>query len=618
MPRQHWKRAITRTIASFVTVGTLVTPLAIAQDADSILSVPAGLRTTSVSDAGPIQYLRYAHFTIPFDVDQSGRAPSEVHLWVSPDAGRSWLKHGSATPDKRSFEFHAAAEGEYLFAVQTRDGRGDSALAAAPLMRVVIDTSKPQLQLHADANSSGRLVINYAIGERFLAEDSVRLAYSVDGKGQWEEIRTGNLERSVNGWVGSCEIEMPRAHDIELKLVASDMAQNLAETRARFNAPRTAAANSGLQLASQRGDHKDQNGLIIGGSNTAPSTTQAVPGTAVTTSRRSIPSRPGESLATTSGGVPWNPNANAVELSPRSSAGWSSPPVSPSTATGRTVSVQPEGQGSGKLSAPGPQIGMEPSGTFAEPLASNTAPLVRAAPNVGYEELPVPAEASEPRAIEVQAAPHNANDAYHSRSRSFSLDYSVDSLRGMAVSEIELWGTEDRGHTWQKWGSDPDRESPFDVQVAADGSFGFRMVIIGTNGLVSNRPHDGDAADMLIHVDTEMPRAKITRALYGEGAEAGMLVIDYNCEDSNLHDRPVTLSYSERPAGPWITIASGQPNTGSYSWKAAPGLPQQVFVRIQAVDRAGNTAEHCLELPVNLGGLTPRGRIQGFRPIDPQ
>ncbi len=63
---------------------------------------------------------------------------------------------------------------------------------------------------------------------------------------------------------------------------------------------------------------------------------------------------------------------------------------------------------------------------------------------------------------------------------------------------------------------------------------------------------------------------------------------------------------------------SGLRNTGIYLWKADPSLPQQVYLRIQAVDRAGNVQEHRLDLPINLRGLTPRGRIQGFRPIDPK
>jgi hypothetical protein len=205
--------------------------------------------------------------------------------------------------------------------------------------------------------------------------------------------------------------------------------------------------------------------------------------------------------------------------------------------------------------------------------------------------------------------------AFHCKSRSFSLDYSLNAAAGSALADVELWGTEDGGSTWQKWGSDPDRQSPFDVQVANDGLFGFRMVIVSQNGKVSNRPKNGDSADAWINVDMTPPNAKITRAVYGDGHEAGMLVIDYTCTDDNLHERPITLSYSETQSGPWVTVATGLKNTGIYLWKADSNLPENIFLRLESVDKAGNVGTHALDLPINVQGLSPRGRIQGFRPI---
>ena len=205
--------------------------------------------------------------------------------------------------------------------------------------------------------------------------------------------------------------------------------------------------------------------------------------------------------------------------------------------------------------------------------------------------------------------------AFHCSSRSFSLDYSLNAAAGSALADVELWGTEDGGSTWQKWGSDPDRQSPFDVQVANDGLFGFRMVIVSQNGKVSNKPKNGDSADAWINVDIGKPSTKITRAVYGDGHEAGMLVIDYTCSDDNLHDRPITLSYSETQSGPWVTVASGLKNTGIYLWKADSNLPENIFLKLEAVDKAGNVGVHTLDLPINVQGLSPRGRIQGFRPI---
>ena len=235
----------------------------------------------------------------------------------------------------------------------------------------------------------------------------------------------------------------------------------------------------------------------------------------------------------------------------------------------------------------------------AEPLANRSTPS--STQNLGTFES------------DVDRSP--VGQAFHCSSRSFSLDYSLNAAAGSALADVELWGTEDGGSTWQKWGSDPDRQSPFDVQVANDGLFGFRMVIVSQNGKVSNKPKNGDSADAWINVDMGKPSTKITRAVYGDGHEAGMLVIDYTCSDDNLHDRPITLSYSETQNGPWVTVASGLKNTGIYLWKADSNLPENIFLKLEAVDKAGNVGVHTLDLPINVQGLSPRGRIQGFRPI---
>jgi hypothetical protein len=201
----------------------------------------------------------------------------------------------------------------------------------------------------------------------------------------------------------------------------------------------------------------------------------------------------------------------------------------------------------------------------------------------------------------------------YSSSKTFSLDYSIDNDSDAQVASVELWGTTDEGRNWQMWGKDPDRTSPFDIQVETEGLFGFRMIIVGANGLASNRPRNGDNADAWIMVDTQMPSAKILSALYGKGSEAGSLVIEYHASDSHFGERPITLSYSEAPTGPWTTIASGVRNNGRYAWPADPSLPTAIFLRLEAHDAAGNVAEHRFENRIEVEGLAPRGKIQGFR-----
>jgi hypothetical protein len=150
--------------------------------------------------------------------------------------------------------------------------------------------------------------------------------------------------------------------------------------------------------------------------------------------------------------------------------------------------------------------------------------------------------------------PPRQPQAYASKSRAFSLDYGVEVDPGNQVSDVELWATVDGGRSWAMWGNDPDKVSPFDVKVQTDGLFGFRMVVVGTNGLANHRPQPGDDADAWIQVDTQMPQARIHSAQYGKATEAGSLVIEYTAQDEFLSDRPITFAYSINPDGPWTTI----------------------------------------------------------------
>ena len=141
------------------------------------------------------------------------------------------------------------------------------------------------------------------------------------------------------------------------------------------------------------------------------------------------------------------------------------------------------------------------------------------------------------------------------------------------------------------------------------------MIIVGANGLASNRPRNGDNADSWILVDVNKPQAKLISALYGKGQEAGKMIIEYKAMDDHFSDRPITLSYSETPDGPWKTIATGLRNNERYLWPADPSLPTTLYLRLEAHDSAGNVGVHVLDHPINVEGLAPRGRIQGFRPI---
>lgn len=203
----------------------------------------------------------------------------------------------------------------------------------------------------------------------------------------------------------------------------------------------------------------------------------------------------------------------------------------------------------------------------------------------------------------------------YSDSNRFSLDYEVEALGSRGVDAIELYGTVDRGQSWSLWGSDPDRTTPFDIEVRDDGLFGFRIVVVGQSGLNSPRPLAGEEPDILVLVDRDQPTARITGAKYGVGDEVGSLVIRYECADEHLTQRPITLAFSESIDGPWTTIAGGLQNDGRYVWPADPQLPRAFFLRVDAVDKSGNVGTHVLDRPIDAQGLAPRAKIRGFRSL---
>jgi hypothetical protein len=203
----------------------------------------------------------------------------------------------------------------------------------------------------------------------------------------------------------------------------------------------------------------------------------------------------------------------------------------------------------------------------------------------------------------------------HRRSRQFSLHYEVDAVGSKGIRAVELWSTTDGGRNWAMRGTDADNQSPFDIEVEGPGLYGFGVVVVGGNGLTSPVPQPGEAPQIWVRVDTDAPLVRLNSARYGEGDETGALVIDYTCSDDNLIPRPISLSFSANPNGPWTTIATGLENTGRYVWPADPRLPRQIYLRIEAQDLAGNVGIEARDTPIAVQGLAPRARIKGLEDI---
>jgi hypothetical protein len=201
-------------------------------------------------------------------------------------------------------------------------------------------------------------------------------------------------------------------------------------------------------------------------------------------------------------------------------------------------------------------------------------------------------------------------------SKRFNLDYSIDAVGPLGVDKVELWVTRNGGRDWDLWGLDEDRETPFLVPVEEEGIYGFRIVIVGRNGLASQTPKSGDLADLWVGVDATKPVAELTSAAYGSGAFAGHLDIRWTASDDHIDAAPITLLFGENRNGPWTPIAAGLPNNGRYYWRVDSRVPEEFYLRLEVRDEAGNVTTYDLEEPIQSAGLTPKGHVRGIRPFD--
>ncbi|HEV3137539.1 MAG TPA: hypothetical protein VGZ26_06535 [Pirellulales bacterium] len=198
-------------------------------------------------------------------------------------------------------------------------------------------------------------------------------------------------------------------------------------------------------------------------------------------------------------------------------------------------------------------------------------------------------------------------------SRSFELEYEIESVGPSGIGKVELWGTRDGGRSWSIFGVDTDNRSPFPVSVGGEGVFGFRIVVQSGSGFGGRPPAEGDTPEIWIGVDLTPPVGRITGAdVSPDGSE---LAIRWEASDEVPDPRPISLAFSTGAHGPWTPIASGLENTGSYHWRLDNRVPDRIYLRIEIRDEAGNVGTYETSEPVSLDRHRPEGHIRGVRSV---
>jgi hypothetical protein len=195
-------------------------------------------------------------------------------------------------------------------------------------------------------------------------------------------------------------------------------------------------------------------------------------------------------------------------------------------------------------------------------------------------------------------------------SRRIKLNYSIDDVGPSGVSTLELWATRN-GKDWARYSNEPPPDGPLVVHVAEEGRYGFSIVVRNGVGVASPAPKAGDDAQVWVVVDETKPNVRLTRVTPGSGPHVGTLAVEWTATDERLARNPVTLSVASKKDGPYTPIATAIENTGRYVWHMPREHPYSFFVKVEAVDVAGNVGEAVTLEPVRIDMTRPKGTITG-------
>jgi hypothetical protein len=581
------------------------------------------LPTLAHAQAEP-HYWKQRVFFIPYQptlAERDAAKLEKIQLLVSRDGGQQWAVLQEAEPNVRGFSYHAAADGEYAFAVRMVDRRGKlyPEQIAAPLLRVVVDTQPPALQLTASLNPSGQIDLRYEGRDTRLKPQSLRIEAQGAG-GQWQRIAAGPPDvNQPDRLLGQAAWRPPTSSAaLKFRVALDDAAgnQGTAVAESSLVGPVTNPSfgpSLGPTLAPPVGADGPS---LIGPSDDLQATTP----TAATPTNTATP--PGRSS------LEWPTNNSLVADAHR--AGGSTPPfqnVYTSSARMPPATSAPGVQfnANDPIAAPSLLPATPPIGNALSSAASaaTAAPALNNEGWTGAHASSVPlasagAATFGPPPSSTASVPSSANGTPWVNSLTFDLDYDIQTVGPWGVAKVELWGTKDGGRIWQSLGLDQDNRSPMRVTVPAQGVYGFRIVVDGGNGVAAPTPQAGEQPELIVGVDMSAPQAELRAPELGQGPLAGHVLVRWSATDSNLSPRPIGLFYSAAAEGPWTTIATDLDNAGEYAWRLGRDAPPRVFLRLEARDEAGNVAIQQSPAAVDLNLPRPTGRLRNVRPVQSQ
>jgi hypothetical protein len=204
------------------------------------------------------------------------------------------------------------------------------------------------------------------------------------------------------------------------------------------------------------------------------------------------------------------------------------------------------------------------------------------------------------------AATTNTQRVIHVRSKTFKLNYKCEnkSIGPSGVKRVEVWWTRDTSQ-WTLFVANAPPEGPFELKVPAAGRYGFTLRPINGVGRGPEAPVPRQLPHVWIEVDESAPQVVLHNIVVGEGKDLETITVNWHATDKWLRAKPITISYSNSPEGPWTTIQAELENLGTCRL-STKGLPYQFYVQVKAIDEAGNEGYAASKEAVKVDTIIPK------------
>jgi len=190
-----------------------------------LLSWPMGQSIAAPAAVKPI-VTNKLRFRIPFRFDAAALQrmnARELQLFVSTNRGATWGLAQTIHPQTGRFEYQAAADGEYWFAVRTLDAIGQAHPPGEQLdpgLIVVVDTVPPQLDLQLQPLGAGKVQLSWQSHDPNLDPATLRLEYLQPGTAEWQAVSVIPRNSGQTSW------SVPQGGLVSVRGSISDLAGN--------------------------------------------------------------------------------------------------------------------------------------------------------------------------------------------------------------------------------------------------------------------------------------------------------------------------------------------------------------------------------------------------------